>query len=127
MAYFIRDDRCTPDEAARLNHGRSERYRVKGYRKSACFRDAEGKLVFIHSAPTVMHDRCVHANIEGVLHDEVAYPDPHDRLNASFAARDAFADLFGPGHALCWDRLWTNDPERAPACYFCGEAVLGAG
>lgn len=118
MAYFIRDDREAPG------------YRGIGQpilsQKLTSFRDEDGKHVFINSAPTVMHDACVHSNIEGVTHDQ-SILDPHERLNASFAARDGFAEGFGLAHSLCWDRLWTNDPERAPNCYFCGEPVVGKG
>jgi hypothetical protein len=127
MAYFIRDDRMTPQEAAQRNHGKPERYQVKPEHvspKLTSFRDSEGKYVFIHSAPTVLHDACVHSNIPGVTHDE-NIADPHERLNASFAARDEFAALFGPGQSLCWGPVWTVNPDTAPDCYFCGAPVVG--
>jgi hypothetical protein len=117
MAYFIRDDRVSPSWRGHGSPTVVQRH--YGYR-------AEGRIVFINSAPTVMHDACVHENIPGVTHDP-NIADPHERLNASFAARDEFAALFGPAHALCWDRLWTTNPDTAPACYFCGEPVLGKG
>lgn len=118
MAYFIRDDREAPG------------YRGIGQpiisKKLSSFQTAEGEHVFIHAAPTVLHDACVHEHVPGVTHD-AAIEDPHERLNASFAARDKFAEPFGPGHALCWGPLWTTDVSKAPNCYFCGEPVVGRG
>jgi hypothetical protein len=127
MAYFIRDDRLTVDEAARANHGKAEdsKYLVRGFKKAHYTRDAENNLIAIHSAPTVMHDRCCHENIAGVEHD-ASIEDPHERLAASFAARDGFAEAFGPGHSLCWGPVWSVKDDAAP-CFFCGEPVVGRG
>ncbi len=116
MAYYIRDDRELPSWRGHGNPIRSQ--------KATMLRDADGTVRFIHAAPTVMHDACVHANVPGVVHDSAAYPDPHERLNASFDARDKWAAPFGPGHALCWSHVY-SDSDDAPACYFCGDPVKG--
>lgn len=108
MAFYIRDDRLTPTEAARLNVGRSEGTKVQGHRTSTRIGSD-----FIHAAETVMHDACLHEHVPATAHGD---------LTTRMDARDEWADQFGPGHALCWVRLYTVRPD-APACFFCGEEV----
>lgn len=126
MAYFIRDDRMTQREADRRNHGKPERYHIVNTSPGlTSFRGEDGRYVFIHSAPTVMHDACANSNVPGM--SEVAGDPSVEATTKRFAARDAFAEGFGPGQSLCWAPLWTNNPDRAPDCYFCGEPVVGKG
>lgn len=76
---------------------------------------------FITAAPLVMHDRCATPEV-------VANPHHTDQEGfwAHHNARQAFADRCGEGYALCWDFLYSDRPD-APACYFCGEPVIGRG
>lgn len=120
MAYYIRDDRMTQREADRVNHGRSPKYHVTNTSPGL---SRVGSL-FIHAAPTVMHDACANANVPGMA--AVAGDASVEATTERFAARDEFADLFGPGHALCWSPIYSTKPD-APACFYCGKPVVGRG
>lgn len=123
MAYYIRDDRMTQREADRINHGRSPKYHVTNVSPGL---SRVGDL-FVHAAPTVMHDRCANENVPGMA--EVAGDPSIPATTARFEARDAFAGLFGPGHALCWSPVYTSEASEAPGhdCFYCGDPVLGRG
>jgi hypothetical protein len=83
---------------------------------------AVGKLhrrtgAFVTSAPLALHDACAHVPaIAG---------DPWSDQEGSWAAREAFTAPMGAGFDLCWNPVYSFDPLTAPACYACGEQVLG--
>jgi hypothetical protein len=64
-----------------------------------------------------MHDACAHT-------PEIA-GDPYNDQDGSWKARKQFTAPMGPGFDLCWDRVWSLDPETAPPCYCCNQPVLG--
>lgn len=97
MAYWVRE----PTEA--LGHG----YRVGG------------EFVFIRSTPLVIHDECAH--VPGIAGD------PWSDSAGSWAAREAFTAIMGPGFDLCWSPVYSLSADTAPPCYCCGERVIGRG
>lgn len=103
MAYFLRAPRMPSDPRKRADAPQSVSTR----------RGEDGSMVFVHAAPLVAHDRCTH--------DAGSGGHPWDE------GREAFDELAGAGWDWCWDRRYTINPETAPPCFYCGDAVLGEG
>lgn len=80
--------------------------------------DAEGNRlplaegVFVKPVPLVMHDSCTRDELGPELHPWSP-------------GREAFGEL--AGQPLCWSPIYSNDPDTAPPCFFCGDPVLGEG
>lgn len=77
---------------------------------------------FVASAPLVMHDVCARDNgVSGSLTDG-----SHEAVERDFSLREAFTAPMGRYFDLCWSPVYSGSPS-APACYFCGERVVGRG
>lgn len=83
----------------------------------------DGEFHWMEAAPLVMHDACA-----GEHPEVVANPHHTDREGfwAHHNARQAFADQFGEGYTLCWDRSYSDRPD-APSCFYCNQPVVGRG